>query len=504
MTGTLFGAPAGRDIDAAVPSRAWPRTPAVGASSVVILSDLLPGRAGSGTTICSSDLVDDPTTVALLETVSRARGAWIGRGGGGTRQQSMFRRRPLDLDPAEVGRYDLGHSQSTIWPLYHDLGRSVYDQGWHAAYLSVNTAFATAAAQEAARGGTVLVHGYKLQLVPGILRRLRPDLRIALYVQTLFPAAEVFQYMPMHQELVRGVLAADLVGFQTAGAAESFLRLTQESSDAPPSVGVFPTAADSGAIRVLANRPDVADRAARFRKKLGDPHRVIVSINTPDDTQGIERRLLGLGDMFRDGQLNPADTVVIQIVLGENDAVDRSSADGVARAAARVNGQHASIGRPCLHYLISRPDLAERVVLYLAADVLLATPLREGSTTCALEFAACAREDAALVLSEFSGTADVLPTAFVVNPHDDEAVKAALLASLMVPIGDRAERMRRMREYVMSYDNYDWAHGFLSALRTVSAPHLERSAVNNRFLNDISAPGCGGTGSAMTLAYGDP
>ena len=175
------------------------------------------------------------------------------------------------------------------------------------------------------------------------------------------------------------------------------------------------------------------------------------------------------------GQLDPAETVAIQIVLGENDAIDQVSADGVARAAARVNGQHASVGRPCVHYLVDTPGLAESVALYLAADVMLATPLREGSSPCALEFVGAAREDAALVLSEFSGTATVLPTAYVVNPHDDEAVKAGLLASLTAPPAERTERMRSIRDYVGSYANFAWARGFLTALRSVPARSTTRA-----------------------------
>jgi trehalose 6-phosphate synthase len=278
----------------------------------------------------------------------------------------------------------------------------------------------------------------------------------------------------MHQDLLRGLLAADLLGFQTATAAENFLRLSQDFTSAPPSVGVFPTAADTSAIKVLAARHDVAERAASLRRKLGDPRVVIVCINPPDEIQGIEQRLLALGAMFKDGHLSPEETVVIQIVLGEHNGLDQSTADGVARAAARVNGQHASVGRPPVHYLVATPDLAERVALYLAADVFLATPLREASTTCALEFAVCARDDAALVLSEFSGTAAVLPSAYVVNPHDDLAVSAGLMASLNAPAGEPTERMRRMREYVMNYDNYSWARSFLSALRTVPARPVDR------------------------------
>jgi trehalose 6-phosphate synthase len=313
----------------------------------------------------------------------------------------------------------------------------------------------------------VWVHGHKLQLVPGILRRIRPDLRIGLHLETPFPAAERFRYLPMHRGLVRGLLGADLLGFQSADAAENFLRLLKDVTSASANVGVFATAADTGAARALASRSDIAARVSALRSKLGNPRTVVLSMNRADDAQGTERRMQVLGDMFRDGQLNSADTVVIQLMLGPNNVLGPPSWDGVARAAARVNGEHSSVGRPCVHCVAALPDLAERVVLYLTADAMLATPLREGSTTCALEFAACAREDAVLVISEFSGTAAFLSTACVVNPYDDEAVKAGLRAS--APVEQRVQRMRGIRDYVTNYDSFAWARNFLSTLRTVPA-----------------------------------
>lgn len=450
-----------------LPQRVGDRRAAAGSAPLVLLTDALPGAAADqGSTVHA----DDPIAAALLATVSRGRGVWIGRGTSTAAHPSaVFRRRPLSLDEADVVGYDDGHARATLWPLYHDLGTARYDHAWRTAYRSVNTAFAAAAANEAAPGATVWVHGYKLQLVPGILRRLRPDLRIGLYLQTPFPAANQFHYMPNHQQVLMGLLGADLVGFQTPGAAENFLRLTHDVTGVPPNVGVFPTSVDTAAIRALATRSDVIARAALLRKQLGNPRHILLSINPPDANQGIQRNLLGLGTLFADGRLPADDTVVVQIVLPGPSGPDPQIMDDIARSAARVNGLHASVGRPCVHSVRANPDLAERVALYLAADVLLATPLREGATATALEFVAAARDDAAVVLSEFSGSAAMLPTAYLVNPNDIDALSSGLRAALTATTAERAQRLRPMRQYVVDYDTYCWARNFLAALRAAPA-----------------------------------
>jgi trehalose 6-phosphate synthase len=262
---------------------------------------------------------------------------------------------------------------------------------------------------------------------------------------------------------MRGLLAADLLGFQTAVAAENFLRRTQDMTHRPPSVGVFPTSVQTSAIAALVGTAAVDAAAGELRHRLGDPHTVILCVNPPERSQGIAERLLALGDAFADGRLDPRQTVVIQIVLGR--PTDPDVADDIARAAGRVNGEHATIGRPAVHYIVDTPGLAERVAYYRTADVLLATPLREGSTTAALEFVAAARDDAALVLSDLSGTATVLPDAYLVNPHDRDGVQAGLTAALNAVPG--SGRMTRMRAYVTDYDTYTWADAFLRTLQSI-------------------------------------
>jgi trehalose-6-phosphate synthase len=126
-----------------------------------------------------------------------------------------------------------------------------------------------------------------------------------------------------------------------------------------------------------------------------------------------------------------------------------------------------------LRHFAGTPDLADRVVLYRAADVLLALPGPEASKVPALEFAAAARDGAALVLSGCSGTVPLLPGAFPVEPCDESSIQAGLTASRAATDADHAARLHGLRDCVGRYDTYAWARGFLASLRAappVSSP----------------------------------
>ncbi len=434
----------------------------LGTAPLLVLTDRAPRDPAGELVVPGVGLVDDATLGALQQAAARAQGLWLCRAG--ERHPVVPVRRHL-IDLPEAVAHDAGQD-SMLWPVYHDLGPGRFDHTWWTAYRAVNSAYAEAAATRAARGATVWVHGHTLQLVPAMLRQHRPDVRIGFFLPTHFPAADTLRILPMHQEVIHGLLGADLLGFQTSAAAEHFLRTTHELTEQPPNVGVYPTSVDTPAITAAVTSPSVVAAAAMLRERLGDPRRVILSINPPEGSQGVEQRLQALGNAFSDGTLDSSDTVVIQVVLGHPGA-RTATTDGIAQAAARINGQHAAVGRPCVHYVLETPALPERLAYYRAADVLLATPLREGATTAALEFAAAARANAALVLSELSGSASVLPDAYLVNPHDDAQVQAGLTSALADPPEQRESRMMYMRRHVTEYSANTWAATFLRTLRSI-------------------------------------
>jgi trehalose 6-phosphate synthase len=232
-------------------------------------------------------------------------------------------------------------------------------------------------------------------------------------------------------------------------------------------IGAFPVSIDAAEMGALAARPDVADRARRLRRDLGDPERVVLSVDRMDYTKGIEQRLKAYHELLTSGDVKVRDTVLVQVVVPSRDRVSQYQIlrDRVEHQVGRINGEFGRVGEPAIHYLSQPFDRTELVALYRIADVMAVTPLRDGMNLVAKEYVA-ARVDGtgALLLSEFAGAAAELAQAYLVNPHDLDGLKAGLLAALRAAPEDVAARMRAMREHVGRNDIHAWARSYLRAL----------------------------------------
>ncbi|AEV83074.1 trehalose-phosphate synthase [Actinoplanes sp. SE50] len=423
---------------------------------------------------------------ALEPFLSRRHGAWVGWPGVAGVDVAPFTDGGTTLVPVRLSEQDVrdhydGFANATLWPLYHDVVvRPTFDSRWWAGHVRVNERFARVAAETCAPGATVWVHDYQLQLVPEMLRRLRPDLRIGFFLHVPFPPVELFQQVPWRAEILRGMLAADLVGFQVpaaaVGFAEAAVRFAGARRAGPGSlfvedravrVDAFPISVDAPAWDRVARRPEVRLRAAQIRAELGDPARVVLGVDRLDYTKGIDVRLRAIHEMLADGQIKAADTVVVQIANPARERVDqyRAVRDRVERLVSAVNGDHGRVGRPVVHYLHTMVDQAELAAFYLAADVLTVTPLRDGMNLVAKEYVASRHDGGGvLVLSEFAGAAAELPQALPVNPHHGDDVKAAFRRALELDPAEGVRRMRAMREHVFAHDLTDWAQAFLARL----------------------------------------
>ncbi|SCL37641.1 trehalose 6-phosphate synthase [Micromonospora rhizosphaerae] len=373
-----------------------------------------------------------------------------------------------------------GFANATLWPLYHDaVEQPEYHRRWWEAYQRVNQRFAEAAAEVADPDAVVWVQDYHLQLVPGLLRALRPDVRIGFFLHVPFPPPELFMQLPRRAELLRGMLGADLVGFQRAQAAHNFAQLATKVLDLPATdrrigvdgrivrIGAFPVSIDTVELAALAARPDVADRARRLRQDLGNPEHVILSVDRMDYTKGIEQRLKAYRELLASGDVKVRDTVLVQVAVPSRERVGQYQIlrDRVEHQVGRINGEFGRVGEPAIHYLTQTFDRAELAALYRVADVMAVTPLRDGMNLVAKEYVAARVDDTgALLLSEFAGAAAELPQAYLVNPHDLEGLKQKLLSALRASPADMAARMRAMREHLHRHDIHAWARSYLSAL----------------------------------------
>ncbi|HEY0815794.1 MAG TPA: trehalose-6-phosphate synthase [Pseudonocardia sp.] len=422
--------------------------------------------------------------VTALAPMLRSRGgAWVGWPGVPDAGPEPFEEDGLWLHPVELSAQDVedyyeGFSNGTLWPLYHDVvAPPEFHRHWWQAYVRVNERFADAVAEVAAEGATVWVQDYQLQLLPAALRARRPDLRIGFFLHIPFPPTELFMQLPWRKRLIEGLLGADLVGFHTAGGARNFRALATRYTDATVErgalrygrrnvrYGAFPISIDSRSLDALARTPEVQAQAKRIRAELGDPAHLILGVDRLDYTKGIEVRLRAFEELIADGRAE--DTVMIQIATPSRERVEhyqRLRAE-VEQAVGRINGDYSSVGHPVLHYLHQSLPRDELVAFFVAADVMLVTPLRDGMNLVAKEYVA-SRGDlgGALVLSEFTGAAIELKDALLVNPHDIDGLKDAITAAFDMPAAERSKRMRTLHRQVLTHDVDRWARSFLDAL----------------------------------------
>lgn len=432
---------------------------------------------------------------ALEPVMQNADGAWVGWNGTADLYADPFEADgmvlvPVTLNADEIEHYYEGFSNDTLWPLYHDvIAPPQFHRQWWDAYRRVNRRFAEAAASQVATGGTVWVHDYQLQLVPAMLRELRPDVRIGFFDHIPFPPFEIFAQLPWRRQVVEGLLGADLIGFQRNGDAANFLRtvrrltrhstrgqqITFEDDEGRPvreiRASAFPISIDSERFEQMARRPETHERAEEIRRDLGRPTTVLLGVDRLDYTKGIRHRIKAVGELFEDERVTAHDTVMVQVASPSRENVEayQELRQQVEVAVGRINGEYGELGHAPIEYLHHSYPPEEMAALYLAADVMLVTSLRDGMNLVAKEYVAARYDDGGvLVLSEFTGAADELAgPALLVNPHDIDELKDVIMQAVEMDPRERRKRMRRLRRKVMVDDVDAWSRAFLGRLAEV-------------------------------------
>lgn len=391
---------------------------------------------------------------------------------------------PVRLSEEERELHYEGMANGTLWPLYHDkIQPAEFHRHWYEGFRRVNERFAEATAKAAAKNAMVWIHDYQLQLVPGILRALRPDLRIGYFLHIPFPSPELFRQLPWRSAITAGTLGADLVGFQSPDDAGNFHRLASSLGEAtrtgkfglevdgrPVLVKSFPIGIDYDRYEQAARDHQVIEEARDLRAQLGQPQVVMLGVDRLDYTKGIDVRLRAFKELLADGRLHPSQVSMIQIAEPSRDQVGAyvSLREQVERLVGEINGDFGRVGYPVVHYIHRTRSFTELLAMYRAADVMLVTPFRDGMNLVAKEYVAARHDESGvLVLSEFAGAAHQLKSAVLVNPYDIDGMKSAIVQAVEMSPEDARKRMRTMRRSVAKFDAAAWAKGFLSQLAAV-------------------------------------
>jgi len=429
---------------------------------------------------------------ALKPLVTEAGGSWVGWSGSPGKAPPAFEHeniqvRPVSVTAEQVEKFYAGFSNATLWPLYHDCVRTPrFHRRWWWPYVDVNRQFAEAAAAETKPGDTVWVHDYQLQLVPAMLREMVPGVKIGFFLHIPFPPLELFAQLPWRRELLAGLMGADLVGFQTPQGAKNFTAACKRYSDARE-VGsklehrgreivakAFPISIDIETMERVAKSESVRARAAELRTDLGTTssgeRKILLCVDRLDYTKGIEIRLRAYEELLRRGTHTVENCVLVQVAVPSRETVGEYAElrAFVERLTGRINGEYGEAGRAAVHYLRRNLDFEELVAFYLAADVMMVTPLRDGMNLVAKEYVIAKTDDergGTLVLSEFAGAANELGSgSLLVNPHDVDGLAATMDVSLTLPEDEVHRRMGLLQRAVRKNDVFGWAGSFLEAI----------------------------------------
>ncbi|MDP8957761.1 MAG: trehalose-6-phosphate synthase [Actinomycetota bacterium] len=451
---------------------------------LVVVANRLPVQRRRGNWVMSpGGLVS-----ALTPVLQDSKGSWVGWSGvaGSTAPEPFehegIEHRPVPLSSSEVDNYYYGFCNGTLWPLYHDaVRRPEFHRHWWRPYHRVNQRFAEAAAEVVKPGDLVWVQDYHLQLVPGMLRRLHPEARIGFFLHIPFPAVELFAQIPWRRQILEGMLGADVIGFHTRLGSQNFIRVANRFTSARGGsrgslefegrhlrVDRFPISIDFKYYEDLARTPSVAAGAQRLRRQLGERLTIILGVDRLDYTKGIDIRLRALETLLENQPHKARELALVQIASPSREQKEEY-ADMRARIEEMVGRINGTYGRPDhvpVHYLHRTVPSEQLVSYYLAADVMLVTPLRDGMNLVAKEYVASRYDNSGvLVLSEFTGAAYELRRAIQVNPYDIDGLAAALETAMELPEHEARERMAALRNVVRRNDVYRWADSFLDALR---------------------------------------
>ncbi|HEY9329827.1 MAG TPA: trehalose-6-phosphate synthase [Streptomyces sp.] len=391
--------------------------------------------------------------------------------------------RMLDI-PADVhaDAYN-GIANSVLWFVHHMLYQTpvepVFDAEFRrrwASYEAYNRAFAEALAEEAARGAAVLVQDYHLTLVPGMLRELRPDLRIGHFSHTPWAPPEYFRMLPddIAGQVLRGMLGADRLGFLTHRWADAFTACCERFTDGlgDTAVGVHGLGADADFLRARSHEADVEERIAVLREEIGaapegGPRRTIVRVDRTELSKNIVRGLLAYRQLLDDHPEWRERVVHIAFAYPSRQdlAVYRDYTAEVQRIAEEINERYGTPGwRPVVLHV--RDDFARSLAAYRLADVALVNPIRDGMNLVAKEVPVVSDAGCALVLSREAGAHEELgEDAITVNPYDVVETAGALHEALAMSPEERADRGKRLAAAATALPPARWFLEQLDALR---------------------------------------
>ena len=398
--------------------------------------------------------------------------------------------KPISLSGNEIDDFYLGLSNKCIWPLFHYFKQYVeFDEAQWASYVAVNQKFANAILEEVEAGDRVWIHDYQLLLVPEMVKSVRKDVTIGFFLHIPFPSFEIFRIFPKRDELLNGMLGADLIGFHTYDYQRHFISSVKrhlhlqvnynivKQAEREIIIDTFPMGIDFEKFEntAIKHREIKTEDFSPFRTELerhkaSNEGKIILSIDRLDYSKGVINRIKSFEyflELYPEYQ-EKVRLVMVSVPSRTNVSHYKKLKRDTDEIIGRVNGKFATVNWTPIWYYYRSFDFDDLIDFYCLSDIAMVTPLRDGMNLVAKEYLATKVDNkGVLILSELAGASKELHQSLTVNPFDIRSLSESIYEAINMPEEEQIERNIELRERIRRYNVTFWSNNFLERLSAI-------------------------------------
>lgn len=383
-----------------------------------------------------------------------------------------------------------------LWPTFHYTlptrnGLEHEHEGFEC-YRELNKQFAQAIVDEYKEGDIIFINDYHLLLVPEMVRVKLPHSKICFFLHIAWPSSEIFRCLTARTHILKGMLGADLVGFQTQNFARHFRQTVSRilQLEATPkgiqidgrggfvTVATFPIGIDVKSLNKRRAQPDVTEWVDKLRSRY-EGKKVVVGRDKLDSIKGVRQKLLAFETALHEHPDLVGKVVLLQVALATTEENEEVAA--ATDVVSRINNKYSTLTyQPVVFLHVQDITFCQYLALLTIADAFLATSLREGMNLTSHEFVICQEvKHKPLILSEFTGTYSSLRACIGINPWNTKQVADAIYKAIKMDETEALERWKDLHRQVIAQDAQHWIQSLLGRLERA---HIDQQRRNNLFV----------------------
>jgi len=398
---------------------------------------------------------------------------------------------PVFLTRNDVEKYYKGFSNKVLWPLFHYFQHyTEFDESYWRVYEKVNRSFCDILLETAEPDAKIFVQDYHLMLLPQMIRRELPDATIGFFLHIPFPSYELFRILPWRDDLLKGLLGSDLIGFHTYEYTRHFLDSVLRVLGHDHYMGqisyekrliradAFPMGIDFDRFNTSIQTHKVQKEIRRIKRDIGTG-KALLSADRLDFSKGIPLRLEAFGRFLAAHPDSRGKVTLVLVAVPSRSTIPSyiTLKKHINEQVGEINGRYGTIDWTPIRFLYSFLPFNTLLALYNICDIAVVTPIRDGMNLMAKEYLATKADGTGvLILSEFAGASKELGEAILINPHDMHSFIRALECAMDMPEEEQIRRVRRMQERIRRYDIIHWIHDFNNRLDEIKHHQAESCA----------------------------